>query len=107
MFIKVYTYHVIPERVQDFLEMQVQAENVYSRYIEKQSLFLRSKDDSAKWMEIHIYKDETRYNESIKIINQQKEIADLYSKFMKLIISKEELTEENYEQIVLSNQYKE
>lgn len=101
MFIKVYTYHIISERVQDFLEILAQAENVYSRYIEKQSLFLRSKDDSLKWMEINIYKDETSYNESMKIMNQQKEIADLYAKFMELIISKEELTEENYEQIVI------
>ncbi|MEH7884342.1 hypothetical protein V7654_08445 [Bacillus sp. JJ1609] len=101
MFIKVYTYHIIPEREQDFLEIQAQAENVYSRYIEKQSLFLRSKEDCTKWLEVQIYKDEISYDESIKIIDQQKEIADLYTKFLKLIISKEELTEENYEQILI------
>lgn len=102
MFIKVYTYYVIPEREQDFLEIQAQAEIIYSRYVEKQSLFLRSKDDNAKWMEIQIYKDETSYNESTKIIDQQKEIVDLYNRFMKLIISKEEFNDENYEQIFIT-----
>ncbi|WP_423410159.1 hypothetical protein AABM38_09590 [Heyndrickxia sp. MSNUG] len=102
MFFKVYTYHVKPEREQDFFEIQAQAENVYSRFVEKQSLFLRSKDDNAKWMEIQIYKDENSFNESIKIIDQQKEIIDLYTRFMKLIISKEELIEENYEQILIT-----
>ncbi|MEH7443502.1 hypothetical protein V7201_14425 [Bacillus sp. JJ1122] len=102
MFIKVYTYHVIPEREQDFLEIQAQVENVYSRYVEKQSLFLKSKDGNTKWREIQIYKDETSYNESIKIIDQQKEIIDLYTRFMEVIISKEELIEENYEQILIT-----
>lgn len=101
MFIKVYTYHVIPEKEQELLEIQTQAEKVYSRYIDKQTFFLRSNDNSAKWMEVHIYRDEVSYNESIKIIDQQSEIADLYDRFLGLIISREELTEENYERIII------
>jgi hypothetical protein len=102
MYIKVYKYHIIPGKEQDFLDIQAKAENIYSRFIEKEALLLRNKDDSTKWMEINIYKDESSYNESIKIIDQQKEIADLYTKFLNVIISKKELKEESYEQIVVT-----
>lgn len=99
MFVKVYTYHVLPEKEQEFKDVLNQAEENYSKYITKQSIVLKSHDNSTKWMEIHRYQDKEIYDESIELINQQPEIKQLYSRFLELVDSMEELTEEDFLEI--------
>jgi hypothetical protein len=101
MFVKVYTYHVIPEKEQDFVDVLAKAERIYAKYINKHSLILKNRNDSTKWMEIHTYQDEKAYTKSIEMINQHPDIQDLYTKFLNLIHPEEELTEEDFQVMTL------
>jgi hypothetical protein len=102
MFVKVYTYHVLPGKEADLIEVLVNAEKIYSRFVKKQSSILKSNGDRTKWMEIHTYTDENSYIESMNLINQQPEIKKLYTRFSELIQSKTELTEEDFQQQALT-----
>lgn len=99
MFVKIYTYHVLPEKEQELMDVLTQSEEIYSKYITKQSFVLKSRDNSTKWMEIHRYQDKETYDESIEVINQHPEIKHLYSRFLELVDSMEELTEEDFMEI--------
>ncbi|MBT2680121.1 hypothetical protein J7E38_13990 [Bacillus sp. ISL-35] len=96
MFVKTYSYSIKPEREKDYLEIQVKAEQIYSRFTNKQTFYLQSKEDSSKWMEMHIYQDEKSYTDSIHAVDQQPEIKEMYKHFLEVITSEEELTEDSY-----------
>jgi hypothetical protein len=102
MYVKVYEYHIKPEMEREFIKLQAEAEKIYSEHIEKQSIFLKSKEDSSKWIEMIFYQDENRYNECIKVIDHHEKIQNLYAIFLSLIVSKTEVTEGNYEQVFVN-----
>ncbi|WP_213367183.1 hypothetical protein [Mesobacillus boroniphilus] len=99
MFIKIYSYHIKSDKLQDYLEIQEEADRIYSIYTDSKILHLQSKDDETKWVEIQIYKTEQFYYETIQIIDQQPEIQVLYKRFLEVIISHEEISEDNYQLI--------
>ena len=88
-------------REQEYLEIQSEAERIYSHFIQKQTLFLQSSEDREVWQEIHIYHDKKRYNDTVSSVDQQPEIQFLYNRFLEVITSIEEMSEENYQLIDL------
>ncbi|GGG12882.1 hypothetical protein [Paenibacillus aceti] len=61
------------------------------------TMYLNSKDDDTKWIEITRYKDEDEYNKSMNIINEQKDIQDLFEAFQSLLLTdKREISEEDF-----------
>jgi hypothetical protein len=96
MFVKTYSYSIKPERERDYLDIQVKSEQIYSRFTNKQTLYLQNRADSSKWIEMHIYQDEKSYTDSIHAVDQHPEILDLYKHFLEVITSEEELTEDGY-----------
>jgi hypothetical protein len=97
VFVKLYSYHIKSDKEEEYLKIQQEAEGIYSRFIDEKTLHLQSKTDKTKWLEIHIYKNEKIYNDSIQIINQQPEIQVLYKRFLEVITSVEEMAEEDYQ----------
>lgn len=102
MFVKVYKYRIKPHREQEYLEIQKAAESIYEKFVDKQYVHLKSKEDDSTWMEIHWYKDESTYDQAIQLINEQDELQVLYREFMDIILSEENVLEENYVQALLS-----
>ncbi|MFD2445011.1 hypothetical protein ACFSO7_13655 [Bacillus sp. CGMCC 1.16607] len=97
MFVKIYQYHIEIDKIDEFLEIQEKAASIYNRYIDFHTIFLHSKHDQSKWLEITRYKDEMEYQKSIKIINEQKEIQELFESFQSLLVrQKKEITEEDF-----------
>lgn len=97
MFIKVYEYHIQPDKETEYLEIQEKAGEIYSRHIDSHSLHLKSRDDPSKWMEITRYRNEEEYERSIQFINQEEEIQDLFKQFQALLGSEiNEIREENF-----------
>jgi hypothetical protein len=97
MFIKIYEYHIQPDKEQEYLRIQQKAADIYSRHIDSQSIHLKSKEEPSKWMEITRYKNEDEYKRSIKLINQYKEIQELFKEFQSLLVSeKSEIREEDF-----------
>lgn len=104
MFVKIYTYHVLQKNEKELMDVLTHAEDIYSKYITKQSFILKSRDNSTKWMEIHRYQDKKTYDESIEVINRHPEIKQLYSRFLELVDSIEELADEDFQEITRSGE---
>lgn len=97
MFIKVYEYHIKPDKEQEYLRIQKKAADIYSRHIDSHSLHLKSKHDPSKWMEITHYRNEEEYKKSIELINQYDEIQQLFREFQSFLISERcEIREEDF-----------
>lgn len=97
MFVKIYQYHIQNDRVDEYLAIQEKASKIYGKYIDFHTMYLNSKNDVTKWIEITRYKDEKEYNKSIHIINQHQEIQDLFEEFQSLLLNdKSEISEEDF-----------
>ncbi|MCM3572603.1 MULTISPECIES: hypothetical protein [Mesobacillus] len=99
MYVKIYRYRLKPMREQEYLEIQSEAERIYSHFIQKQTLFLQSSEDREIWQEIHIYQDKKSYTETVSLVDQQPEIQVLYNRFLEVINSINEMSEEDYQLI--------
>jgi hypothetical protein len=82
MYVKVYEYHIKPEMEKEFSKIQAEAEKIYSEHIDKQTIYLKCKEDSSKWIEMNFYQDENRYNECIKVIDQNDKIQNCMQIFL-------------------------
>lgn len=58
MFVKVYQYYIQSNKVDDYLSIQKRASEIYGQYLDVNTIYLQSKDDNTKWMEISTYRDE-------------------------------------------------
>ncbi|ART77175.1 hypothetical protein B4U37_14455 [Sutcliffiella horikoshii] len=96
MFVKVYQYHIQTDKVSKYLSIQKKASDIYRKHLNVNTVYLQSKDDNTKWMEISTYRNEVEYNKTITLINEEEEIIRLYAEFQSLIVSGEEISEENY-----------
>lgn len=97
MFVKVYQYHIQKDKLAEYKKIQEQASKIYDKYIVSETMYLQSKADETKWMEISKYKDENEYNTSIRLINEQQEIQALFNAFQSiLVMEKSEITEEDF-----------
>ncbi|MEC5425281.1 hypothetical protein QGM71_17495 [Virgibacillus sp. C22-A2] len=97
MFVKIYQYHIKENKVDEYLSIQDKVSKIYCKYIDFHTMYFNSKNDDTKWLEITRYKDEEEYNKSIKIINEQEEIQDLFKGFQSLLLTdKSEISEEDF-----------
>lgn len=97
MFVKIYQYHIREDKTDEYLLIQEKASEVYSRYLDFHTMYLQSKDDGTKWIEISRYKDESEYQKGMNLINEQEEIQELFDTFQSLLVSdRKEISEENY-----------
>lgn len=100
MYVKVYQFHLQKDKVEEYLMIQEKASAIYSKYIRFETMYLNSKEDETKWIEITRYKDEIEYNRSIILVNEEQEIHDLFNQFQSLLLSdKNEILEEDFVQI--------
>ncbi|KAA0562240.1 hypothetical protein F0342_17620 [Bacillus sp. CH30_1T] len=97
MFVKVYQYHIQKEKEEEYLSIQEKAGEIYAKYLDFHTLYLKSKESDTKWLEITFYKDQDAYNRSIEIINKQREIQELFNSFQSVLVSeKSEIIEEDF-----------
>ncbi|MHC0035333.1 hypothetical protein [Pseudoneobacillus sp. C159] len=97
MFVKVYQYYIQKDQLDNYLDIQEKSKEIYSTYIDVQTIYLNSRNDESKWIEISRYQSEDEYKKSIKLINQQKEIQELFEDFQSLLVSdKNEISEEDF-----------
>lgn len=97
MFVKVYQYHIQQDKVQEYFEIQKKSSEIYSKYITSETMYLNSKEDPTKWMEISRYENEQEYYKSMKLVNEVVEIHSLFKSFQSLLVSeKREIMEEDF-----------
>ncbi|QOR64853.1 nuclear transport factor 2 family protein [Cytobacillus suaedae] len=96
MFVKVYTYHIQHDKVDEYLAIQEKVSKIYNRYLDFQNIYLQCKEDNTKWIEITKYKDEEEYQKCIDLINKDKEIQTLFNAFQSLLVSQKKISEEDF-----------
>lgn len=97
MFVKMYQYHIKPDKVEEYLYIQERAFEIYSRYLQIHTMYFKSNEDDTKWVEISRYKDEAEYKKNIVLINEHAEIQALFAQFQLLLDSeKTEISEEDF-----------
>ncbi|MYL63516.1 hypothetical protein GLW07_09140 [Bacillus hwajinpoensis] len=87
MFVKVYEYHIREESMEEYYRIQQKAGEIYKKYIDVETTYLQSKEDSSKWMEIAKYESEEDYQKALALINQEKEIQELFKAFEAILLS--------------------
>ncbi|WRP07841.1 hypothetical protein U9J35_06630 [Rossellomorea aquimaris] len=103
MFVKVYEYHIQPEKVEEFFKIQEKAGEIYRKYLESHTIFLKKQDSETQWMEISRYKDEGQYKRNISLINEHEEIQHLFSDFKSLLVPGSKIVEDDFLQIEEKN----
>lgn len=101
MFVKIYTYHVDIAQEHEYLNIQAEAEKIYTKYVEKKTVHLRSEEDHTKWMEIHTYKDKESYQKGMNKMNELPEIQELFSRFINVIMPEFGVKEEDFEEVTV------
>ena len=86
MYVKIYHYHIPKEKVEQFLDIQERAGELYGQYIDYQTIYINSKNDETKWMEISRYQDENEYRRSMERLNEESEVHLLFDEFKSLLI---------------------
>lgn len=87
MFVKVYEYHIHQESIEEYFRIQQKAGEIYEKYIDVKTTYLQSKEDPSKWMEIAKYESEDAYRKGMALINQEKEIQELFKSFEGILLS--------------------
>ncbi|WP_226577471.1 antibiotic biosynthesis monooxygenase [Halobacillus litoralis] len=100
MYVKVYTYHVQPDKTSEFLDILKQAQAIYEREISTEMTVLQSKDDPAKWMEISRYNSEETYRKGMEQLEGDEEIRKLFIAFQSVLIpEKNDVQEGSFEEV--------
>jgi len=86
MYLKVYEYHIMPDKLEEYFRIQEKVSHIYRKYIDSKTTYLQSNDDPTKWLEITTYKSEQDYQINIDLINEQAEIQILFNEFQALLI---------------------
>ncbi|MGG4471232.1 hypothetical protein ABER68_24940 [Paenibacillus alvei] len=99
MFIKMYCYHIPKENVEEYLNIQEQAAEIYKTHLDFHTMYFNSTNDETKWIEISRYNNEIDYKESVGKINKNQELQDLFQRFEALLINKTMITEEEFTEL--------
>jgi len=97
--IKIYRYRVSPEKVNQFLEMQKQADSLYREHITYSIAYVRSVTDPWEWMEIHEYPDREMLSITEKL-SEDNRLKSLFQEFLNLLDPKDRnIREEVFEKL--------
>lgn len=100
MFVKVYRYRIKQEKIEEFLDIQRRACQIYQKHVTYRAVHLQRHDDPSHWLEIHWYPDQATYHHSMDLINAEPEIERLWQEFQTVLDPKDTaIYEECYEQV--------
>lgn len=104
VFVKVYEYHIQPDKIDEYVSIQKGALEIYNKFADVQTIYLQSREDHTKWLEISSYKNEFEYNKAMSMLNEQKEISELFERFASLQVQgRENIKEEVYTSVKISD----
>ncbi len=103
MLVQINRYRVQPDKMNVYRAIQERAGELYHRYSDSPSVLLRSQDDPCQWTEIRWYSDEAAYHQRMMQLNQEPEMAALWSDLQTTLDPTSPLVvEEYYDQVDLS-----
>lgn len=100
MFVKIYRYHIQPDKTDEFIKVQERASKIYGKYMSYRSVYLRDREKPGLWLEIQWCRDEDTYRRAMDSINAEPEIERLWQEFQALLDPNDRaIQEEYYEQV--------
>jgi len=100
VFVKIYRYHIRPNKTEEFLDIQKRAGKIYRKHVSYRVVYLKNKEDPRMWLEIQWCADEDTYRQAMNLINAEPGIKRLWQEFQEILDpSDPEIHEEYYEQI--------
>jgi len=100
MFVKVYRYHIRPDKTKEFLDIQERAGKIYRKHLSYRVEYLQSRDDPGLWLEIQWCADEDTYRTALNSIDAEPGIKELWREFQKILDpGKPKIEEEYFEQV--------
>ena len=85
MFVKMYRYRIRPDREKQYLAIHDRAAQIYRKHVRFREVHLKSPGDPGTWVELQYYEDEQTYLNTIKVIEAEPEIGELFQKFQDVI----------------------
>jgi predicted enzyme related to lactoylglutathione lyase len=80
--IKIYRYRIHPDRVPQFLDIQLQADVLYREHVDYIARHYRSKSDPWQWTEIHTYPTLEMLLKADSLTAQCHSLRDLFAEFL-------------------------
>ncbi|WP_029420170.1 hypothetical protein [Alicyclobacillus macrosporangiidus] len=102
MFVKVYRYRLRPNCWDDYVTIQAQATEVYRRFIDYQTMYLRRNQDSSEIIELNFFPDEQSYHTAMELVNKEPHIHALFARFKDVLAEGTEIEEQEYTQVLLN-----
>jgi hypothetical protein len=100
MFVKTYSYRVLPDNVPEMLAIQARTSQAYARQGLIRSTLLRDRQDPNRWLEIQSYADEASFKKGMEVVNADPEIAELWERFQATLGPPDQVIKEmTYEQV--------
>jgi len=96
MFVRLFRYRVLPERLTRYLAIQEQAANVYRRHEAVRTSYFQSAEDHCTWLEVHWYPDEAACRSMTEEISSEPLIAELWEEFQRTLDPQVEPTIEEF-----------
>ena len=104
MFVKIYRYHIRPDKAKEFLDIQKRAGEIYRKHVSYRVVYLKSQKDPGTWLEIQWCAVEDTYRKAIDLINAEPGIKRLWQEFQAVLDPKDpKIQEEYYEQVLSEN----
>jgi hypothetical protein len=85
VFVKVYRYHIRPNKKNEFLHIQERAAEIYKKHVHYHAVYLQSEDDPGLWLEIQWCRDQDTYRQAMDLINAESGIERLWKEFQLLL----------------------
>ena len=92
---KIYEYHIKEDMESVFIDIQEKALKIYKEYISCDVMYLKSLEDKTKWMEVGIYNCEEEYENSMKKINKEPLIQQLFQQFELCLVRERQAIKES------------
>ncbi|MBX3411952.1 MAG: hypothetical protein KF708_04480 [Pirellulales bacterium] len=96
MFVRLFRYRVLPERLNRYLAIQEQAGNIYRRHDSVRTSYFQSAGDPCTWLEVHWYPDESTCRRVTEEISSEPVIAELWQEFQRTLDPHFEASIEEY-----------
>ena len=86
MFVKTYSYHVQPGRLQEMLAIQERVCRAYARHVSVRSVLLKNREDPARCLEIQWFTDEQAFKDGMEAVNNNEEVSELWEAFQDTLV---------------------
>jgi hypothetical protein len=101
MFLRIFTYRVLPQLRDRHLAIQSRAARLYKKHVPTPPKYFRRSTDSNAWVELHEYADRQTCQRVAHLVALDAELAQLWKEFQETLDPAHPVTLEEYDEYQL------